>query len=136
MNVLDLIEMIGIAAFAGSGAMAAMQKNLDIFGIFVLAFVTSVGGGVLRDVVIDRGIPEFFSNYLYVAIILCSAGAIILFRDRIRHSFIFVMIDAMGLAGFTIVAGVKAMDDGYAFLSFLFISLITGTEAGSCGISW
>lgn len=130
MKVLDFIEMIGIAAFAGLGAIAAIHKKLDIFGIFVLAFVTAVGGGVLRDVVMDKGIPAFFSNYLYVAIVLCSAIAVILLRGRIRRSFIFVMIDALGLSGFTIVAGVKAIDDGYAFLSYLFVSLITGIGGG------
>lgn len=130
MKVLDILEVIGIAAFAASGAIMAIDKKLDIFGIIVLAFITAVGGGVLRDVVIDAGIPEFFSNYLYGTVILCVAIAVILLRDRIHRSFIFVMIDALGLAVFTVVAGVKAMGEGYTFLAFLFVSLITGTGGG------
>lgn len=130
MKVIDIIEVVGIAAFAASGAIVAVEKKLDIFGIIVLAFITAVGGGVLRDVVMDAGIPEFFSNYLYFAVILCVAVAVILLRGRLRRSFIFVMIDALGLAVFTIVAGIKAMDEGYTFLAFLFVSLITGTGGG------
>jgi uncharacterized membrane protein YeiH len=126
VNLLDIIEVVGVAAFAASGAIVAIEKKLDIFGIIVLAFVTSVGGGVIRDVVMNRGIPAFFSNYLYAGVALVSAVIMMLVRGKIRWSFPFVLIDALGLSVFTIVAGVKAMDSGYNLLAFLFVSLITG----------
>lgn len=126
MDILNIIEVVGVAAFAASGAIVAIEKKLDIFGIIVLAFVTSVGGGVIRDVVMNRGIPAFFSNYLYAGVIIASAVIVMLLKGRIRWSFPFVVIDAMGLSVFTIVAGVKAIDSGMNLLAFLFVSLITG----------
>jgi uncharacterized membrane protein YeiH len=126
MNILDICEVVGVAAFAASGAIVAIEKKLDIFGIIVLAFVTAVGGGVIRDVVMNRGIPAFFSSYLYAAVTLASACAVMLLKGKIRWSFPFIIIDAVGLSVFTIVAGVKAIDSGYNLLAFLFVSLITG----------
>ncbi len=126
MNVLEICEVVGVAAFAASGAIVAMEKRLDVFGIFVLATVTAVGGGVIRDVVMDRGIPVFFSNYVYALVIALSAAAVMALRGRVRWSFPFVVIDALGLSVFTIVAGVKAMDTQVNLLAFLFVSVITG----------
>lgn len=126
MDILTIIEIVDVAAFAASGAIVAIEKKLDIFGIFVLAFVTSIGGGVIRDVVMNKGIPAFFSNYLYAGVIVASAVTVMLLKGRIRWSLPFVMIDALGLAVFTIVAGVKALDSGMNLLAFLFVSLITG----------
>lgn len=127
VGLLDIAEIIGVAAFAASGAIVAIEKKLDVFGILVLATVTAVGGGVIRDVVMYRGIPTFFYNYSYAAAILISAGAVMALRGRIRWGFPFVVIDALGLSVFTIVAGVKAMDTaGVNLLAFLFVSVITG----------
>lgn len=125
-DLLNIIEVVGVAAFAASGAFVAIEKKLDIFGIIVLAFVTAVGGGVIRDVVMNRGIPAFFSNYLYAGVILVSAALVMLLRGKIRFTFPYVVIDALGLGVFTIVAGVKAIDSNMSFLAFLFVSLITG----------
>lgn len=127
MDLLDIAEIIGVAAFAASGAIVAIEKKLDLFGILVLATVTAVGGGVVRDVVMYRGIPTFFYNYSYAAAILISAGAVMALRGRIRWGFPFVVIDALGLSVFTIVAGVKAMDTpNMNLLAFVFVSVITG----------
>ena len=126
MDFLEVCELVGVAAFAASGAITAIEKKLDVFGIVVLAFLTAVGGGVLRDVIMDRGVPVFFSNYRYTAIILATSVVMMLLRDRVRWSFPFVVIDTLGLAVFTVVAGVKAIDSGMNLLAFLFVSVITG----------
>ncbi len=130
MDFLEVCELVGVAAFAASGAITAIEKKLDVFGIVVLAFLTAVGGGVLRDVIMDRGVPVFFSNYRYTAIILATSVVMMLLRDRVRWSFPFVVIDTLGLAVFTVVAGVKAIDSGMNLLAFLFVSVITGIGGG------
>jgi uncharacterized membrane protein YeiH len=126
MGILDIIEVVGVASFAASGAIVAIQKKLDIFGILVLSFVTAVGGGVIRDVVMGTGVPAFFSSYLYAGVILVTSCLVMLTKGRIRLTLPFIMIDALGLAVFTVVAGVKARDSGMNLLAFLFVSLITG----------
>ncbi len=130
MDFLEVCELIGVAAFAASGAITAIEKKLDVFGIMVLAFLTAVGGGVLRDVIMDQGVPVFFSNYRYTAIILATSVVMMLLRDRVRWTFPFVVIDTLGLAVFTVVAGVKAIDSGMNLLAFLFVSVITGIGGG------
>ena len=60
------LEVIGLLAFSVSGVIAALQKRLDLMGIIVLAITTACGGGILRDVLLQNGIPVFFTNYSYI----------------------------------------------------------------------
>ncbi len=101
MTFVYLLEMLGTAAFAVSGALAASRKNMDIFGFCVLALMPAVGGGTIRDVIIDRT-PVFWiadNGYVVVAIV---AALVVYFTswkpgDRRR---LLVWMDAMGLALF------------------------------------
>jgi uncharacterized membrane protein YeiH len=99
---LELIEYAGVAVFAVSGALAAGRKNLDILGVVVIATVTAIGGGTMRDVLLFRRIfwiaqPE----YLYV--ILVAALATIVYAKRFRPpDRALAVADALGLAVFTI----------------------------------
>ena len=62
MDLITFFEYIGLFVFAASGAMCAIEKKMDFFGILTLATVTAIGGGVIRDVVTDIGVPVFFQN--------------------------------------------------------------------------
>ena len=64
MDLITFFEYIGLFVFAASGAMCAIEKKMDFFGILTLATVTAIGGGVIRDVVTDIGVPVFFSKYV------------------------------------------------------------------------
>ena len=100
MSIVFFLEMIGTAAFAVSGALAASRKNMDIFGFCVLALMPAVGGGTLRDVILGR--PVFWvSNTAYVAIAL--AAAVIVFLTSYQpgsRKRILIWTDALGLALF------------------------------------
>ncbi|MDE7277941.1 MAG: TRIC cation channel family protein, partial [Lachnospiraceae bacterium] len=77
------IEIIGTVAFASSGAMVAVRKKLDLFGIIVLGVITAVGGGMLRDLVIGSIPPNMFRNPVYVfAAFLTVLVLFLLFRFR------------------------------------------------------
>lgn len=65
-SVIFAIEIIGTIAFASSGAMVAVRKKLDLFGIIVLGVITAVGGGMLRDILIGNIPPNMFRNPVYV----------------------------------------------------------------------
>ena len=65
MDLMTALDTIGIIVFAASGAINAIQKKMDIFGIFTLATVTAIGGGVIRDVVINIDLPTFFKRPPY-----------------------------------------------------------------------
>lgn len=130
MDLITLFEYIGLFVFAASGAICAMEKKMDLFGILILATVTAIGGGVIRDVVTDVGIPVFFSNYQYLLVIIIATYLVILFRGQIKWRNSFIVLDALGLAVFTIEAGMKAIESNYNFMTFLFVSVITAVGGG------
>ncbi|MDJ0708930.1 MAG: trimeric intracellular cation channel family protein [Woeseiaceae bacterium] len=102
MSFVYTLEMLGTAAFAVSGALAASRKRMDIFGFCVLALMPAVGGGTIRDIIIDR-VPVFWvSDNRYVAVAIISALVVFFAPHRrpgIRRE-VLVWADALGLALF------------------------------------
>ncbi|MCC9019082.1 MULTISPECIES: trimeric intracellular cation channel family protein [Flavobacterium] len=102
--MFHLLDLIGTMAFAMSGALTAMHKKLDPFGVFIIAFVTAVGGGTLRDVLIGRTPVGWMLDLQYVYVIILGFGFAILFRkkfDRLRTSLF--LFDTIGLGVFTLI---------------------------------
>lgn len=112
MSLYLVIDILGTVAFAISGVLTAMYKRLDLFGIFIIAFVTSVGGGTLRDLLLNVNIV-WMHNMTYVYVIFSSAVFAILFRNKLnyfrRTLFLF---DTIGIALFTIVGIEKGVQLG------------------------
>jgi len=102
MSFVYTLEMLGTAAFAISGALAASRKRMDIFGFFVLALMPAVGGGTIRDIIIDR-VPVFWiSDNRYVAVAIIAA-LIIFFAPHKKpggRRQLLIWADALGLALF------------------------------------
>ena len=102
MSFVYSLEMLGTAAFAVSGALAASRKRMDIFGFCVLALLPAVGGGTIRDIIIDR-VPVFWvSDNRYVAVAIIAALVVFFAPYRkpgIRQKFL-IWADALGLALF------------------------------------
>ena len=101
MNVIYILEMIGTAAFAISGALAASRKNMDIFGFCVLALMPAVGGGTLRDLILGRT-PVFWvadNSYVIVALVTAVIAFFGIYRPGTRQRLL-IWADAMGLALF------------------------------------
>lgn len=130
LGVLGILEHIGIFVFAISGAVTAMEKHMDVFGIYVLSFITAMGGGVLRDVVLDAGVPVFFSSYGAIYNILIAATLAMLFKGSFAKSGLITLCDAIGLSVFVSDAGVKAIQMGANLPLFLFTAVITGVGGG------
>jgi uncharacterized membrane protein YeiH len=130
MNDIMWLEYLGLFAFAASGAFVAIEEEFDLFGIYLLATITAIGGGVLRDMVTDVGIPVFFSNYKAIPFILLGATVPILLKGRLKHKTLFVTIDAIGLSAFFVSAGLKAIEQDYSLMLFLFAASITGVGGG------
>ncbi|MEG0918995.1 MAG: trimeric intracellular cation channel family protein [Anaerovoracaceae bacterium] len=132
MEFISAMEMIGTIAFAITGAMVAIESNLDYYGIVFLAIITSVGGGIIRDIIIDLNIPVALDNPLYVIVSVATAAVVILFYKRIKklHNVI-VICDAIGLAAFTAIGCEVAINHGL-MSPFVIITLsqLTGTGGG------
>lgn len=104
---LTIIDILGTIAFAVSGAFLAMEKKLDPFGVLVLAFVTAIGGGTLRDIMIGNLPVSWMRNETASIVIFCSAIVTLLFGRYLRHlTTTLFLFDALGLGLFTIV-GIK-----------------------------
>src|SRR3954463_2840422 len=91
-ELLQLIDILGTVSFAVSGVFAAMQKRLDLFGILIIAFITAIGGGTLRDMLIGDLPVSWMRSIKTPLIILGSALAAVLFRNSIRnfHHTLFI----------------------------------------------
>ncbi|PWB24729.1 trimeric intracellular cation channel family protein [Flavobacterium sp. HTF] len=111
--MFHLLDIIGTMAFAMSGALTAMHKKLDPFGVFIIAFVTAVGGGTLRDVLIGRTPVGWMMDLQYVYVIILGFVLAILFRkrfDKLRTSLF--LFDTIGLGVFTLIGLEKGLSIG------------------------
>ena len=106
-----LLDIIGTMAFAMSGALTAMNKKMDPFGVLIIAFVTSVGGGTLRDVMIGRTPVGWMTDLNYVYVIFTGFLLAIVFRKRldILRTSLF-LFDTIGLGVFTLIGIQKGID--------------------------
>ncbi|MGZ9676512.1 trimeric intracellular cation channel family protein [Flavobacterium sp. GNP001] len=111
--MFHFLDIIGTMAFAMSGALTAMSKKLDPFGVFIIAFVTSVGGGTLRDVLIGRTPVGWMLDLKYVYVIFIGFMLAIVFRkklDKLRTSLF--LFDTIGLGVFTLIGLEKGLEIG------------------------
>ena len=132
MDFISVMEWIGTVAFAASGAFVAIEKKLDYYGICILAIVTAIGGGIVRDLLINRDLPASLENPLYVIISLVTAFLIIVFYEKTEKITNLVNIaDAIGLAAFVAVGAEVAVYQSKGTL-FVIITMVvlTGTGGG------
>ncbi len=111
--MFHLLDIIGTMAFAISGVLTALSKRLDPFGVLIIAFVTAVGGGTLRDVLIGRTPVMWMKDITYVYVIIIGFFIAILFRkklDRLRTSLF--LFDTIGLGVFTLIGLEKGIEVG------------------------
>jgi uncharacterized membrane protein YeiH len=128
---LYFIDLAGVAVFAVSGVLAAGRKKLDLFGVVVLAIVTAIGGGTLRDVLMDRGQVFWMDDPTYLAVIITVALLTVAWARR-RHTpeHALELADAAGLAFFVVSGAQIAQEAGLPALSVLLVGVITGTAGG------
>ncbi len=137
-----IMEIIGTIAFASSGALVAIRKGMDFFGIIVLAIITAIGGGVFRDIVLGITPPTAFINTIYTTLSIATAIVIIiLFSNKkkfLNKKFLVLyvkitsVLDAIGLGIFTVGGVSMAMKMGFGKNQFLlmFVGVVTGCGGG------
>jgi uncharacterized membrane protein YeiH len=128
---LYLLDLSGVAVFAVSGALAAGRKRFDLFGVAVIATVTAVGGGTIRDVLLDRHPVFWIDDPTYLAVILAAAASTLLvvyFRKTPGTSLL--VADALGLAVFTISGAGVAEERNLPGIIVVVMGTITGAAGG------
>lgn len=130
MDVLLIIEVIGTIAFAISGIRLAAAKEFDWFGAYTIGLVTAIGGGTLRDVLLD--IPVFWMQTpLYLLVTGLSLALVIIFRKAlVRFNRTLFIFDAIGLALFVVIGIQKTIDVGLPMWVAIGMGTITGSFGG------
>ncbi len=130
-DLLLVVYLVAITAEAMSGALAAGRRNMDVFGVAVIAFVTALGGGTIRDVVLGNFPIGWTQHPEYVYIVILAGLATTLLARFMHHmKSIFLMLDAMGLVAFSLIGCNVALQLDYPVLVVIMAGMLTGISGG------
>lgn len=125
-----ILDLLGTFAFAVSGIRLASKKEFDWFGAFVIGLVTAIGGGTLRDILLDVT-PFWITNHTYFLTTAIALAAVLIFKERLlKWNNTLFIFDTIGLGLFTIVGITKSVDAELSFGVCIAMGAITGTVGG------
>ncbi|MFL6429712.1 MAG: trimeric intracellular cation channel family protein [Acidobacteriaceae bacterium] len=132
-SLLNAFDLLGTLVFALEGALAAIRGNLDALGLLVLAFVTAVGGGIVRDLLIGAVPPAAIRDWRYLGIAFLGAGgaSLLYYWERSLPDQLLVTLDAAGLSLFAIAGVEKALDYKMHPTMAVMMGGITGVGGGT-----
>jgi uncharacterized membrane protein YeiH len=130
LMAIHFLDLLGTVVFAITGLLAASRKQLDLFGAVVLAMVTAVGGGTLRDLILD--VPVFWTQQtLYVYVIVISTVIVYVYNRYFDIPMkLLLVLDALGLAVFTVIGAQKAFELGFSDPIVIMTGMMTGVVGG------
>ena len=134
-----VLEIIGVAAFAFSGAVMGIRKDMDVFGVCILALTTSCGGGLLRDLLLGQLPPVMFRDPIFGLTSIATALIVFIFfslkgnypKSRV-FDWLLIVFDSIGLGIFTVIGVSAVFDAGFGdnFFFTVFLGTITGVGGG------
>ncbi len=126
-----VIDILGTIAFAISGVLVAMDKKLDLFGVFIIAFATAVGGGTLRDLLIGDTPVVWMRDLIYVWTILGTVVLAVLLRNKLKYlrTSLF-LFDTIGIGLYTMVGIEKGLNAGLLPVICIALGILTATFGG------
>lgn len=129
--LLYYMDIAGVAVFAASGVLATRDRELDIFGVIIVATFTAIGGGTLRDLILGHH-PIFWvvDSWYFLTILLSALGTSIYLSFRPPPGFLFLVADAFGLAIFAMSGAKLAMEAGHSPLIVIIMGAMTGVMGG------
>ncbi|HET6409678.1 MAG TPA: trimeric intracellular cation channel family protein [Chthoniobacteraceae bacterium] len=131
MTSIHLIGLCGVAVCAISGALEAGRKSFDLLGVAIIALVTAIGGGTLRDVLLDRHPIFWIAEPTYLLVILASAALTVLYVKFQHPPYrALLLADALGLGFFTISGAQVAQSKGMPAVIIILMGAITGAAGG------
>ena len=132
ISVYFVLELLGTAAFAVSGAMVAIEKKMDILGVIILGMTTAIGGGVIRDVLMGNTPPTGLADPLYALLAIAVSACVFIPAVRKKVNVdgkLLVVIDALGLGTFTVL-GIRTAAGLDSFCLRIFLGVLTGVGGG------
>lgn len=128
--ILYIFDLLGGAVFAVSGALLAGKKKMDLFGVIVLAGVTAIGGGTVRDLLLDKDVFWLYDSN-YIIVILAAAFTTVLLKRTVKiTNKVLLIADAFGLALFSVLGTAKALSFELSPLISIIMGIVTGVVGG------
>ncbi len=131
--MFEIAEYIGIVAFAMSGFFIATRNKLDFLGVLISVFLTALGGGIIRDVIVDKT-PYTFSHNTPALIIVAVMILLVVFKfhkkESIENKAFFILSDSIGLISFSITGALIALEHNLNLTGVLALSFITAVGGG------
>ncbi|MEM7296653.1 MAG: trimeric intracellular cation channel family protein [Bacteroidota bacterium] len=132
MTILYFIDILGIMVFAISGALTGRDKKLDFFGIAAVGFITAIGGGTVRDILIGSTPVGWMNDLTYLAMIGVGIIISLLFGKRVRKlRRTFFMFDTIGIAVFTVLGLQKALTIGVHPIIAIMMGMVSAVFGGA-----
>jgi len=128
MILINFAEYLGVFVFAISGGLVAIRHDMDLFGILIVSLLPAVGGGTLRDILLD--VEVFWLNNPTIIYTALSGGIGAILYKSWTNLRLFIWVDALGLSLFAIMGTVKAYSFGFDFLASVIMGTITATAGG------
>ncbi|MEO8148707.1 MAG: trimeric intracellular cation channel family protein [Bacteroidia bacterium] len=117
--------------FAITGSVKAIDKGYDYIGLLTLALVSSVGGGIIRDLLLDVGPPVALKNYFFLVAVMCGAVVAVLFYNQLHHiRRLIIVVDALSLGIYAVVGAQKTIDVGLNVLAAMIIGFMNASFGG------
>ena len=133
MDLFFIADVIGIIAFAISGYLVGIRNNLDLLGILISSFLTALGGGIVRDVILNST-PFTFREYYPASTVLIVLALAIIFKlyekQDVERKLIFVISDTIGLVAFSITGALLALEANFNIFGVVILSFLTAVGGG------
>ena len=133
MNVLYFFDLFGTFAFAVSGAILGIKKDMDIYGMFILAISVGVGGGTMRDVLLSRTPPFVLTDINYMIVIAAATLIVFFLNSKVVKDMPMKALniaDAIGLGVFTSIGATVAVECNVEWYGIIFFGVMTATAGG------
>lgn len=129
--VFLVVDIFGIFIGSLTGALVGLRSRYDIMGIWFLALVTGLGGGMIRDIMLPLGPPLALTNPVYLPAVMVAAGAVALWGRHINGlSRMITVLDAIALSNFAVAGTLRAFDAELSFWSAILLGMITAVGGG------
>lgn len=129
--LFSLLDIVGTFAFAISGAQAAKERELDLFGLFIISFLTACGGGIIRDICLGITPPVGISQWLYLALPALASLVFLVFQSYIsKLSYPVLLFDALGLSMFAVAGAQKSLFLGQNYGVAIVLGVLSAIGGG------